>query len=1279
MVVWLKKPDGKCVRLTDRWKPRIHVGGNYRELIDLACKSYIENSIFVDKFERAGDIGKSRVLEIVVENDEEATRLARRIQRESSYSNFRLYDVDIPSPQVYLYQKDLFPLALVEAEEKDEKIGWTLRDSRKTIDYKLPPLRKTRLEIKTRKNKRIRTFEDELDSLSIITDREETLVLDSGSEEEKLLSLVETFNEIDPDIVVTEGGDSFIFPYLARRAYKNGMLNRLVLGRDPSPLRVYEVQGHSYFSYGKILYRETAARLLGRLHIDDHNAFISADCGLEGLFEISRTCIIPIQRASRATIGTNMTSLQFYHAVKENVLIPWNKNQPEEWKDSNELVIADRGGFIHEPETGIYDQVGELDFTSLYPTLMLRNNLSGETVNCKCCLDSPIRVPELNYNICKRPGIVPLSLDIILRRRAEYKRLEKTTQDESARSKFHERQSALKWILVCCLSPDSPVLTLQNGMVSYQQIGRIVDQYLGNSIGVVDCPEELFVAGVDNNLKSKFCKVSKLIKVSSPKKLLRIGLEDGRQVKCTSNHSFYVLRSGRLVETKAEDLSRGDLVPVAKRIVNDNVVSSINLLDNIREKMVLEENDLWRAKSESLRRLVDASSNGLGHALKKENRPIQNLGVWRESGIVPFGYLQLLSLSESNSELLIGRGRRGGGHVAWLPASLTIDEDLGFFLGFYVADGSAGENFIRLDVGGNETEIIKHLGKILKTKFGLTPRIYKESKANMYVVQVNSISLVQILQRVFELPSSSDTGKLKVPPLLFNSPREAMLGFLSGLVAGDGSINKARDYISISTHSYAFAVQVGYLALRLGIPFNIISGRRLHTVYFIGPNGLPPFAKFFLKKMHRTRFQTINTGCTRDCRHAVFEMLPVEASGLKEIASLARTVRTPRLEGRNRVCPERARESLRRITQSTCFATLQNAYSRIEKLLEGDIGFVAVKQIEEVDAASPYVYCFQIAEDDNLPGFFTGSGGVLVHNCFGYLGFKNARFGKIDAHIATCAFSRVFLHRAIAIAQARGFKLVHGIVDSMWLTKPDATAADYEELCAVIRKDLDLPLSFEGQYKWIVFLNSKIDPQAPVLNRYYGIFQDRTLKVRGIDVRRHDTPRIVEKCQIQMLAILKEADNSREFQALIPQVLNTLREYASKLRSGVVPIEELIITKNLSKMPNEYTHRVPQATAAQCLIDEGGTVHAGQQVSYVLTIDTSTIPEGQALPPELADDDTVYDPERYVDLLVSSTANLLLPFGYDVKSLTASLGRPPRAIHSRYNPAAHQRQIQLLR
>jgi DNA polymerase elongation subunit (family B) len=267
---------------------------------------------------------------------------------------------------------------------------------------------------------------------------------------DKLLRTVEVFHEIDPDIVLTEDGDSFIFPYLARRAEHHNILDRLVLGREETPLRVYELQGHSYFSYGKILFRQTAARLLGRLHVDYSNTFVGADCGLEGLFEVARTCIIPIQRASRTTIGTSMTSLQFYHAVKQDVLIPWDKNDSEEWKNGNELLLADRGGFIYEPHFGIHDGVGELDFSSLYPAIMTKRNLSGETVRCTCCSNSTNRVPELGWNICERwYGIVPRSLDILLRKRARYKKLRKEAPDPPTRLRYDQRQAALKWILVC--------------------------------------------------------------------------------------------------------------------------------------------------------------------------------------------------------------------------------------------------------------------------------------------------------------------------------------------------------------------------------------------------------------------------------------------------------------------------------------------------------------------------------------------------------------------------------------------------------------------------------------------------------------------------------------------------------------------------------------------------------------------------------------------------------------------------------------------------------------
>lgn len=449
MIVWLKTPDGSCQRLADRWQPSIHVSANSNDLLNLACQPFIARSGFTEKFVNPGDSKRTRVLKIDVKNETQAVTLAKRIQRYGNYSKFRLYNVDVPFTQMYLYAKDLFPLAFVQAVPDSSGVHWLVKDSREDVNYELPPLKRIRLLVQTKKTGKIQRFNDELGSIRIIRE-DETITIDSGDEVEKLLRLVDAFRQIDPDIVLTEGGDSFLFPYLTRRAEYHDILDQLTLNREGTALRVQELQGHSYFSYGKILYRQTAVRLLGRLHIDEANAFFVNDCGLDGLFEVARTCIIPIQRASRTTIGTSMTSLQLYHAVKQDVLIPWNKNDPEEFKDANELVVADRGGFIFEPHVGIHDDIGELDFSSLYPTIMFRENLSGETVNCRCCPDSANRVPEVGFNICEKwRGIVPMSLDILLRKRAAYKKLQEEATDPPTRLRFDQRQAALKWILVC--------------------------------------------------------------------------------------------------------------------------------------------------------------------------------------------------------------------------------------------------------------------------------------------------------------------------------------------------------------------------------------------------------------------------------------------------------------------------------------------------------------------------------------------------------------------------------------------------------------------------------------------------------------------------------------------------------------------------------------------------------------------------------------------------------------------------------------------------------------
>lgn len=232
---------------------------------------------------------------------------------------------------------------------------------------------------------------------------------------------------------------------------------------------------------------------------------------------------------------------------------------------------------------------------------------------------------------------------------------------------------------------------------------------------------------------------------------------------------------------------------------------------------------------------------------------------------------------------------------------------------------------------------------------------------------------------------------------------------------------------------------------------------------------------------------------------------------------------------------------------------------------------------------------------------------------------------------------------------------MHGIVDSMWLKKPNASPEEYEDLCREIEAQLNFPIAFEGFYDWIVFLNSHTNPRIPVLNRYYGVFQDGKLKLRGIDLRRHDTPGIVRHCQGDVLALFSHAENAEEFMALIPEALSIVKSYVTMIRDGAVPIEELTIEKRLSKSISEYRNMVPQAIAAQHLNREGMEVHAGQVLNYIMTCNRSRIIQNRALPVELVGENYPVDSEWYVDLLLASTANMLLPFRYTSETLKAYL------------------------
>jgi DNA polymerase elongation subunit (family B) len=58
-----------------------------------------------------------------------------------------------------------------------------------------------------------------------------------------------------------------------------------------------------------------------------------------------------------------------------------------------ELLRIDKSGLYFRPPVGTFANVAEIDFSQMYPAIMVRHNISPETVNCACCEPSGGRSP----------------------------------------------------------------------------------------------------------------------------------------------------------------------------------------------------------------------------------------------------------------------------------------------------------------------------------------------------------------------------------------------------------------------------------------------------------------------------------------------------------------------------------------------------------------------------------------------------------------------------------------------------------------------------------------------------------------------------------------------------------------------------------------------------------------------------------------------------------------------------------------------------------------------
>jgi DNA polymerase elongation subunit (family B) len=717
MVVWIVDAEGKSHRLVDPFQPSFYAAGPVKALGHLAADLH--------RMRLAEPVGMTRrqefwtgelrdVLEFLLLDPERQPALLRHLA--VPRPEIILYDCDLVPALTYCHARGIFPLAKVTVSSADahiSKLQYRVEGSAWDLDYPEPPLIMLALTSQGDEQGRGAPL-GKLRSLTITCEGEET-ILEEGDPETLLGELNRLIRRFDPHVIVTDWGDAFLVPALLDLARRAGI--PLEVDREVVRRRIRST-GRSYFSYGRVVYQAPSYPFFGRWHLDSRNSFILKETEVAGLLELSRLSKVPVQKMARTSPGSAISMMQLDRALTDRILVPWKKGEPERWKTAWDLLVADKGGLVYQPITGLYEGVAEIDFASMYPAMMVHHNISPETVDCACCPDNA--APEIGYSTCRRrDGLVTRTLRPILTRRQALKRL-RNGASGATRARYDHRQNALKWILV---------------------------------------------------------------------------------------------------------------------------------------------------------------------------------------------------------------------------------------------------------------------------------------------------------------------------------------------------------------------------------------------------------------------------------------------------------------------------------------------------------------------------------------------------TCFGYLGYKNARFGRIEAHETVTAYAREKLLTARALAEERGFRVLHAIVDSMWIVKTGATEAEILDLCRVIREAVGIDINLEGIYKWVSFLPSRVDPAVSVANRYLGAFRSGELKLRGIDLRRSDTPPLVAEAQQRMAEVLARADDLAAFAARIPEVLEIFVEYAWRLREGQVRMEELTIRRTVSKEAGEYKTNSQVGLASRQMANHGVAVHPGERVRYVISDADAGNAEARVRAIPFLAPDTPYDTGKYVELLCRAVETLLWHHGYDGRRL----------------------------
>ena len=224
---------------------------------------------------------------------------------------------------------------------------------------------------------------------------------------------------------------------------------------------------------------------------------------------------------------------------------------------------------------------------------------------------------------------------------------------------------------------------------------------------------------------------------------------------------------------------------------------------------------------------------------------------------------------------------------------------------------------------------------------------------------------------------------------------------------------------------------------------------------------------------------------------------------------------------------------------------------------------------------------------------------IMANAFYGYTGYARGRLYVLDIASGITSCGRYLIQRTKEIVESEGFKVVYGDTDSVMVK---AGVKDIEkafeigkELEKRINEKLEgiVKMKIESVFKTLLILTKKRYAGLAV-EKLDGSYEEKIV-MKGIETVRRDWCDLVSKTLYQVLEILLKEQNPRKAFDYVKGVLE-------KLEKNEIPLEDLVITKSISKNPKDYKGIQPHVELVKKLRKRSPAEApgVGDRVSFVI-------------------------------------------------------------------------------